>query len=172
MRTSAITSSPLFLARLPALTGSVTEVPKGRLFGGSLGSQVCSNHSALSSCIRFQEITRIRGGREAGSRCRCLGYFSFGDALALGGKRARSSTSKRKLRNFPLRRSALHRMDGRDTKSSEKIIDLFLSALKPGPKSGNRFNARQRDPSIEIIVVGATTSIKNPRQPISTRHSA
>jgi len=46
---SAITSSRLLLARLPATAGIVTEVPKGRLFGGSLGWQVCSNHSALSS---------------------------------------------------------------------------------------------------------------------------
>jgi len=33
---SAITGSRLLLARLPAPAGIVTEVPKGRLFGGSL----------------------------------------------------------------------------------------------------------------------------------------
>jgi len=48
-RTSAITSSRLLLARLPASAGIVTEIPKGRLFGGSLGLPVCLNHSALSS---------------------------------------------------------------------------------------------------------------------------
>jgi len=38
LATSAITSSRLILARLPASAGIVTEVPRGRLFGGSLGS--------------------------------------------------------------------------------------------------------------------------------------
>ncbi len=38
--TSAISNSRLLLARLPATAGIVTEVPKGRLFGGSLGSHI------------------------------------------------------------------------------------------------------------------------------------